>query len=147
MHEIEPGHRYELAHIDGDPGYQTICFIKRSSRAIHHDSEHPGTNTQEVLRVAIARSKYLNTIIPCAETEDAIYHLREALICYEARAWRRKQQRLNKERPAHDSGEARHWDAPFARIDVSRWNEDGPEMWPIGDDGHFVLDERGLPVL
>src|SRR5687767_370812 len=47
---------------------------------------HPGTNCQEVIRVLIARVKYLQSQIPCAANESVLRHLRLALRDFELRA-------------------------------------------------------------
>ena len=60
------------------------------------------TTTQEVLRALIDRTEYLDNVIHCTETQDAIWHLRMALFCYEARAYRRKQEGKNRQKPEHD---------------------------------------------
>ena len=135
MKIVEQGHVYDLKNLES-PGSQRLTFIKRSSGAIEYTDEHPGTNTQEVIRALIERSIYLNDVIPCAETEDAIYHLRMALFCYEVRAWRRKQEKLNKKAPRHDDTEPpnSHRDGydgiPFSEYKI--------EELPVGDDGHVI---------
>jgi hypothetical protein len=119
------------------PGEQPIVFIKRSSRMIQHPKEHAGTNTQELIRVLIDRSQYLYDVGPCEETGNAIEWLRMALYEYEARAWRRKQQRLNKQAApraetekvnAHRDG---YRDVPFTSC--------GIEKLPVGPDGHIIV--------
>lgn len=112
----------------------------------------------ELINVLIDRSKYLNNILECVETGDAITwlclansHLKDqddfieavdavrmALWCYEARAYRRKQEKVNRKQPAHDdSVSPKIWrknpfdDVPFNAINI--------ENRPIGLDGHLVL--------
>lgn len=109
------------------------------------------------------RSAYLNTIIPCIETGDALgwfdmaqhyiaYAVRDhgesytialdymrcALFTYEARAFRRKRDAVNRKQPCHDDTESpKPWrelvyrDVPFSADDI--------EDIPIGDDGHLIL--------
>ena len=114
-----------------------LRFIKRSGGAITHPNEHPGLNTQEVLRALIERSEFLDDVLECDETKDAIYHLRMALYMYELRAWRRKQEKVNKLEPAHDDSERpRPWrehphEAPFSEHMI--------EERETGDDGHIIL--------
>lgn len=130
MKTLEPGHVYELPNLE-HPGSQRLTFVKRSSAAIDYgDEEHPGTNTQEVLRALIERTLYLNDVLPAAETLDAVYYLRMALFCYEARAWRRKQQKVNKGSEVNEYVE-RYDDVPF--------NEQDIEQRPVGADGHIIL--------
>lgn len=49
----------------------------------------PGLLTQELIRVAIDRVRYLNDEDPCAEDVAIIGHLRDVLRLFEARAARR----------------------------------------------------------
>lgn len=136
MKVLDPGHVYEVPNLEA-PGEQQIVFIKRSSRMVKHPNERPGTNTQEVIRVLIDRTEYLNDIGSCDETADAIYYLRMALWCYEARAYRRKQQNLNKQASAQaEMGSVvatrDGWDdIPFSEYEI--------EARPTGPDGHIIL--------
>lgn len=124
---------------------QRITFIKRSGGGVQYDNEHPGVQVQEVLRVLIDRSEYLNDIIDCVETQDAIWHMRMALFMYEARAYRRKQEGLNRKQPEHDdtcSPKAwRHYTLP----DVP-FNEQDIELRPICDDGHIILESTDVDI-
>lgn len=167
---IEPGHIYALSHLDPMKkatirvaglmkmifeqwlkGYCVLVFRKRNSAMIQHDEEHDGTNTQELLRVAIDltkiaidRSRYLNEIQSCNETLDAIAFgeialgdLRMVLYSYEVRALRRKRAALNKQAGKHvDEGKlGAHREAfrdiPFDVRDI--------EMLPVGADGHIKV--------
>lgn len=141
MKVLEPGHVYELEHL-GTPGCEVLTFIRRNSAAITHESEHPGTNTQEVLRALIDRSIFLNHVLPCAETEDAIEYLRMALACYEARALRRKREKLNREAGQHEEARERYEDVPFIGDFVTPWHERGIEAAPTrASDGHIDTDD------
>jgi hypothetical protein len=140
MKVLELGHIYQLAHLDSD-GHESLTFIRRNSKAITHASEHAGTNSQEVLRALIDRTKFLNDIIPCEETQDALWHLRMALFCYEARAWRRKQQKLNREAGQHDASAARYKDVPFSEYSIE--DLEGLEDRPTGSDGHLTTNCEG----
>ena len=138
MHAIDPGHVYELRELGG--GTQTLRFAKRSGGAIKYNEEWPGVQTQEVLRALIDRTKYLNDVLPCVETRDALWHLRMALFMYEVRAYRRKQENVNRKVPAHDdSVSPKPWhensfsDVPFNETDI--------ELRPVGEDGHVVLEK------
>lgn len=135
MQVIDPGHIYDMWQLGADEP-QRITFIKRSGGAIKYEEEWPGVQVQEVLRVLIDRSKYLNEIINCTETQDAIWHMQMALFAYEARAYRRKMESVNRESPEHDdTARARPWrhydfeDVPF--------NEQDIDLRPIGADGHI----------
>lgn len=136
MKTLDDGHDFEVPNLEA-PGSQRITFIKRSSDMIRHPREYPGTNTQEVIRVLIARTKYLDGVGPCEETGNALQWLRMALYEYEARAWRRKQQRLNKGAApqadtdrvnAHRTG---YRDVPFSEHRI--------ETLPTGPDGHLLI--------
>lgn len=136
MKVIVPGHVYELDELGGQT--QTLTFIRRSGGAITHNRDWPGVQTQEVLRALIDRTKYLDKILPCTETADALEFLRLALYHYELRAWRRKQENVNQKAPTHDdSGRHRAWraepdEAPFTHHEI--------ELRAVGKDGHLVLD-------
>jgi len=97
---IDEGHEYVM-HEVGDTGVQRIKFVKQSSGAVTWPDEHGGLNCQEVMRILIHRTKVLEAVLPCAETHSAIGHLKAALYQFELRAWRRKQQGLNKKQPVH----------------------------------------------
>lgn len=129
MKILESGHIYELDNLEA-PGTQLLTFIRRNSKAITHESEHTGTNTQEVLRALIDRTIFLNNVLHSAETQDAIYYLRMTMFCYEARAWRRKQTKQNKTNQVNDYVE-RYKDIPF--------NEQDIEKRLYEKDGHIIL--------
>lgn len=137
MKVIDPGHIYDLRQLGSEDPIRLI-FAKRSSGVAEYDEEWIGLQTQELFRVAIDRTLFLNEILPCAETEDAVYYARMALFSYEARAWRRKQQKLNRKKPAHDdSARPRAWrENPF---DDVPFNEYEIEKRPIGPDGHIII--------
>jgi hypothetical protein len=134
---IVPGHVYALSHL-GSEGHETLTFCRRNSAAVTHESEHPGTNTQEVLRVLIDRSQFLNEVLPCVETESAVQYLRMALECYEARALRRRRQKLNKGADAHEEPRERFDDVPFIQ-EVMPWWAPSIEALPTrAEDGHIA---------
>lgn len=93
MRIIDPGHKYLLHSLD-NAAPETLTFAKRSGGPVVYDEEHPGTTTQEVIRVAIDRIKYVDTLLPCDENSAALFYLRMALWSLEARAYRRKCQHL-----------------------------------------------------
>lgn len=136
MKTLDKGHVYELNQLGG--GAQALTFVKRSGGAVCYEKEWPGVQTQEVLRALIERTKYLDTILPCIETKDAMQYLRMALFMYEVRAWRRKQEKLNREEGSHDdSVRPRGWrensfdDVPFNEYEIERR--------PVGKDGHILV--------
>ena len=130
MKIVDEGHTYQLAHVDSD-GHETVTFIKRSGKKIKHDEEHEGTNSQECLRMLIDRTKYLNEQLPCEESGDIIYYLRQALFIYEARAYRRKMQGENRQDSEHDKDGERYKDIPFTEWEI--------ETLPTGSDGHVEI--------
>ncbi len=140
MKVIEPGHIYELPHLES-LGHELLTFIRRSSRAIQHPTEHEGTNVQEVLRVLIDRTQYLDNIIDAVENDDAVYHLRMALLCYEGRAFRRKVDKLNREADEHTSFRERDRDLPFTVDGYVGGPDIGIEKLPVGEDGHILVDD------
>jgi hypothetical protein len=133
---LDDGHLYDLTQLGG--GTQQLRFVKRSGGAVRYKEEWPGVQSQEVLRALINRNKFLNQILPCKETEDALYHLRMVIFLYEVRAWRRKQSELNRKDPAHDdSARPRSWrENPF---DDVPFNEHEIEFRLVGEDGHILI--------
>jgi hypothetical protein len=91
MKIIDPGHEYDLTIYDGnDSESQTLKFMKREGIGYPGNvGSHPGTNCQEVLRVLINRSLYLNNQFPCWETTAAVESMRIALMLFELRSARR----------------------------------------------------------
>lgn len=132
----DDGHLYLVPNQEG-PGWQTIRFLKRSSKMIQHPEEWPGIVTQDLIRVAIARTEYLYEVGPCEETANTLHWLKMALYEYEARAWRRKQQKLNREaNPEAATGDVAahreyYEDVPFT--------PDSLLDLPIGEDGHVIV--------
>ena len=96
MKTLELGHHFTLTSLDGELE-QHLVFVKRVGIMYpgNGPDPHPGTTTQEVLRALIARLKYVNNQIPCAETQAAIHHLRSAILLMEIRAKRRKDKTLD----------------------------------------------------
>lgn len=89
MKILDAGHYYSIDNIDDDK-IQTIKFVKREGEGFPFNAGNfPGTNCQEVLRVLINRTEYLNSQIPSAETEGAISAMKTALFLFEVRAARR----------------------------------------------------------
>ncbi len=139
MKIIVPGHVYDLFQL-GSRFLQRLTFVRRSGGAVVYDTEWPGVQTQEVLRALIDRTKYLDQVLPCLESKDVLWHLRMALFLYEARAWRRKQEQVNRKDPVHDdTARGRMWrETPY---DDVPFNEQDIELRPIGEDGHIVVEK------
>lgn len=160
----EEGHIFVLNELPvepgGEAGTQTLKFIRRSSGQIKHPTEWPGVQTQEVLRALIKRTIYLNHLIPCNESMNAIWHLRMTLWEYEARAYRRKMSTTNRTEGQHPEGSEPKIhragivscqiadDIPFGieGIWIYEANNkqkrfyDGIENVPVGPDGHLDFD-------
>jgi|SRR5271157_3390233 len=86
MKIIEPGHVYELTSLDGkNKEVETLRFVNREE-----NHEHPGTQTQEVLRALIDRTMHCDNCKRWAGNDKIIRHLRIALALHEARAIERK---------------------------------------------------------
>ena len=95
MKVLDTGHRYALPHLDGG-GEEVLTFIKRNGGPVPRDEEYPGTISQEVIRVLIDRTIYIDRLLPCRENEMALAGLRQALYWYEVRAYRRHLQSINR---------------------------------------------------
>jgi hypothetical protein len=88
MKVIDPGHEYELESV-GNAENQRIVFVKNEGvKYPGNVGFHGGILTQELLRVAIDRTKYLISQGTCMESEHALAALRQALAWYEVRAAR-----------------------------------------------------------
>jgi hypothetical protein len=91
MKIIEPGHIYELQEQQAKekellvPTQQRLVFINKEP-----GTEHPGVQTQEVLRALIDRTMHCDNCLPWPGDTDIIFHLRMALVLHEARALVRK---------------------------------------------------------
>lgn len=95
MKIVDPGHEYLLDAHDIDPVNESqaihLKFMKRAGDGYpYNHGQHPGTNSQEVLRALIDRAEYINKQNPCAETEAIIGNLKTALLLFEVRAARRR---------------------------------------------------------
>jgi hypothetical protein len=85
MRIAEPGHVYDLNHIDAHELYERLTFVNREP-----GTEHSGTQTQEVLRALIDRTMHCDNCLRWEGNDLIIYHLRMALVLHEARALIRK---------------------------------------------------------
>lgn len=135
MKILDPGHIYELRQLGNDET-QMLRFIKRSGGAVQYPEEWAGLQTQEVLRALIDRTHYLNGILACKETQEAIKHLRMALYWYEARALRRKRSQTNRTTLDHNDAMTPVYYPKYA-LDIP-FTEEDIELYPIGEDGHII---------
>lgn len=95
MYILDAGHIFRLAGYDGGES-QTLVFMKREGKKFPFNvGSYGGTNCQEVIRALISRCKYLQSQIPCAETESIIGLLETALLLFEVRAARTKERSID----------------------------------------------------
>jgi len=92
MKEIDPGHAYELDQLDvrqvyADPGAY-LYFVNRIGEKYPGNTgdPHPGVTVQEVIRVLIARMKYVESQSHSPYNAVVIDHLRSSLYDLECRA-------------------------------------------------------------
>lgn len=112
MKIIEPGHVYELDTMDGDGKPVILPFVNREAGC-----EHEGTQTQEVMRALIDRTKHCDNCRRWGYNDKIIYHMRMIIALHEARALER-------------GAEKGLYDAEFIAVDRS--------------DGHFQLIEENF---
>jgi hypothetical protein len=91
MRVLDPGHAYELRHLDGT-GVSVLVFVKREGPGYPGNvGHHQGTNLQEVIRALINRVQYLDGQIHHGRNDEVIWLLRVALVELELRAAERHQ--------------------------------------------------------
>lgn len=103
MKILDAGHTYELDILDNkNKEKMFLSFVKREGDyyPFNHGS-HAGTNCQEVLRVLIDRTEYLQKQKPCFETEAILGNLKTALALFELRAANQHGRFLNLESLQH----------------------------------------------
>ncbi len=88
MKAIVAGHLYQLDNFEKPFNEQQLQFIHKQPSA--EDSTKlelvaDGTTNEEVLRVLIDRTQYLNSKFPCRENSIAITKMEEALMWFEKR--------------------------------------------------------------
>ena len=79
MKTLVPGHEYILQSFGGLKECR-ITFVDKG-----HGNDRPGTNTQELLRVAIDRVTSMDKELPWDGNNKILFHLRAALVLFEAR--------------------------------------------------------------
>jgi hypothetical protein len=86
MRVLDPGHKYEVDGYDGGEN-QIITFMKREGPGYPFNVGHyGGTNIQEILRILIDRTKYLDKQVPCDDNKRLLDNLRRSLLELERRA-------------------------------------------------------------
>jgi len=122
MKVIEPGHIYHLTQLDGDGTPLKLVFVNRE------DNRHPGTQTQEVLRMnidmlecLIDRTNHCDACLQWPGNEQVIKALSEAqrqmrlaILYHEQRALERKMEK----------------------------GQLSPEKVAVGPAGHFQVGEK-----
>ena len=123
MRIIEKGHIYELGWLDGTPPLIRSGGIEDTNRLIfvnrEKGTEHPGTQTQEVIRALIDRTQHCDACLRWEGNDHIIHHLRMALALHEARAILRKTEK------------------GYIK----------PEEVRTGADGHFVLGDNPIVLV
>lgn len=107
MKVLDPGHMYEMATLDqtsAHPWNAVLQFVKRDDppeKYPGNEGHYEGVNIQEVLRVLIDRTQYLQQQAEelkdgdsCSDDELVIGYLRAAFIVLEGRAHRQHGSRL-----------------------------------------------------
>jgi hypothetical protein len=113
MKIVEPGHVYDLNSLDDtEERPMRLIFVNREP-----GTEHPGTQTQEVLRALIDRTRHCDACLRWEGNDQIIYHLRMALVFHEMRALERKAEK----------------------------GYYHPEYIPTGEDGHFKFEGEVIP--
>lgn len=110
MIAIDAGHLYEVSNADGD-GTQRIQFVVRRDLAgepLPPERRREGILSQELLRVLIDRTLYLNSEDPCDEDVQIVHKLRDCLRLYESRAARRTIEKLSMPEHADTCDECGH---------------------------------------
>jgi hypothetical protein len=98
MRVIDPGHIYELRHLDDPVGesFSMLKFVKREGDGYPGNVGHySGTTTQEVLRALVDRAKYVDNQIHDNANDQVLWHLRMAIWHLEERAARRHGRKWN----------------------------------------------------
>lgn len=120
MRVIEPGHIYELNELDGASSYNRLIFVNRDGTDGH---THPGTQSQEVLRVAIDLMEVLidrtNHCDACLRWEgndriikamsEAQRQMRLALLFHEQRVFERRMEKEGFKPETVPTGKDGHW--------------------------------------
>jgi hypothetical protein len=133
MKVIEPGHVYELNELDGDGSPQWLKFVNREE-----GTEHPGTQTQEVLRMIIDmlgclidRTNHCDACLRWEGNDRIIKSLSEAqrqanlaILFHEQRVLERKMAKGAINPATYPTG-------PDGHFDIERFND------AIGEDGHI----------
>ena len=132
---IDEGHSYELTSTDGK--ITIINFIKRNAGKFIYSDQHDGIQSQELIRTIICHLEFILIDITTQEIEDLINNFRMVLFLYEARAYRRKIEKVNREEGSHQENQTSdtyrvltYHDVPFSSNHI--------EILKTGSDGHII---------
>lgn len=87
------GHTYQV-HPE-----QLIQFIKRKDGQLVNE----GTTNEELLEVLIHRTAHLNSLFPCKENDEALFHMSQALKAFNERTQKRVAQGVETQDKPHVS--------------------------------------------
>jgi len=93
-----------------------LTFVERNGGPAYYSEEYPGTTTQEAIRAAIDRTKFVDNLLPCFENKMAIENLQLALYWLEKRVYLKRQQKLACVNQAHQEGGR----VPFWSLDIEQ---------------------------
>lgn len=116
MNVVEPGHVYDLEWLDGEPlGQNRLFFVNRECDNPNHEcgARPAGTQSQEVLRALIDRSKHVDDCLHWEGNRLVTHHLRMALTLLECRALLRKVEKGLLEPEQLSIGADGHWQPRF----------------------------------
>ena len=87
MKILDPGHNFKITTFGGNTYFDTIQFIKKKGDQYPgNENSYPGTITQELIRVIISRSQYVNNQKFAWENIVIIFLMRLSLYFLEFRA-------------------------------------------------------------
>lgn len=95
MKVVDRGHVYLAESVGAEP--QKIVFVKNRGKKYpgNEGEPHNGLICQELMRILIDRTTYLNSQGSCMETEHALAALRSALGWFEVRAARCREDKID----------------------------------------------------
>ncbi len=127
MKVLDPGHRYDLATLDGRE-WETVelRFVKRMGPGYPgNESAYSGTTIQEVCRALIDRVIYLDGQDPDPVNVEVVEHLREVIIFLEERAAVRHGRELPIDRRHWKISPASQAEIGDSMIETVEWCEKG----------------------
>lgn len=132
---IDDGHEYQMNMTDGTS--QTIRFIKRNAGKYIYEDEHNGLQTQELLRVIIYHLEFVFSHLLIDDMVELFYQMRCVLFLYEARAYRRKIEKVNRKKGDHTENQTSNSHRVLTYDDIP-FSHHYIEGLKIGEDGHII---------